>query len=143
MSPFIPAVGTYPAGALPVVIALLDDPPTGVAALVVVVAYQQLENYVFGPRITAHTMSLHVAVAFGAVIAGAAVLGPIGALLALPAAATAQAFVSTYIQRYDVAEATLDASRQRRRGFKRLRRLAEQRAAAAEQRAASEIDRRD
>ncbi len=123
MSQFIPVVGTYIAGALPVAIALLDSPTAGVGAFIVVVAYQQLENYVFGPRITAHTMSLHVATAFGAVIAGAAVLGVVGALLALPAAATAQAFVSTYIQRYDIAEDALDASRRRRKGFRRLRRF--------------------
>ena len=45
---------------------------------------------------------LHPAVAFGAVLAGAGVLGAVGALLALPAAATFQAFVSTYLHRHEV-----------------------------------------
>jgi predicted PurR-regulated permease PerM len=49
-------------------------------------------------------MSLHPAVAFGAVIAGAALLGGVGALLALPVAATVQAFFSTYVRRHEVVE---------------------------------------
>jgi hypothetical protein len=52
-------------------------------------------------------MSLHPAVAFGAVIAGGAILGPIGALLALPAAASIQAMVSSYAHRYEVVASPL------------------------------------
>ena len=96
LSQFIPAVGTYIAGALPVAVALLHDPKTGLWTLLVILAYQQVENYLFSPRITAHTMQIHVALAFGSVIAGAALLGVVGALLALPCAATAQAFVSSW-----------------------------------------------
>ncbi|RMH75097.1 MAG: AI-2E family transporter, partial [Actinomyces sp.] len=82
VSQFIPVVGTYIAGALPVLVALLSDPATGLWALVFIVVYQQIENYLFAPGITAHTMEIHVAVAFGAVIAGGSVLGIVGALLA-------------------------------------------------------------
>jgi predicted PurR-regulated permease PerM len=107
MSQFIPVVGTYLAGALPILIALLDDPVTALWVLGIVVVYQQIENYLLLPRVSAHTMQLHAAVAFGAVIAGAAVLGVVGALLALPAAATVQAFVSTYLSRHEVIESSL------------------------------------
>ena len=114
LSQFIPVIGTYIAGALPVLIATLDSPRTGLWVLVVVAVYQQVENYGFAPRITARTMELHVAVAFGAVIAGGAILGVVGALLALPFTATVQAFISTYAQQHDVDEETLAESRQRR-----------------------------
>lgn len=107
MSQFIPVVGTYLAGALPLVIGLLNDPLTAVWVLGIVVVYQQVENYVLLPRVSAHTMHLHAAVAFGAVIAGSAMLGVVGALLALPVAATVQAFVSTYLARHDVIESAL------------------------------------
>jgi len=73
-----------------------------VGVLVYITLYQQFENIVLSPRITARTMSLHPAVAFGAVIAGGAILGPIGALLALPAAASVQSLVSIYTRRYEV-----------------------------------------
>jgi hypothetical protein len=54
-------------------------------------------------------MSLHPAVAFGAVIAGGAIAGPIGALLALPAAASVQSLVSSYARRYEVMASPLTA----------------------------------
>ena len=99
VSQFIPAIGAYIAGVLPVLVALLHEPRTGLFALIVIVAYQQLENYFFSPRITAHTMEIHVALAFGSVIAGTALLGIVGAFLALPVAATAQAFISSWMAR--------------------------------------------
>ena len=99
VSQFIPAIGAYVAGVLPVLVALLHDPRTGLFALIVIVAYQQVENYLLSPRVTAHTMEIHVALAFGSVIAGTALLGIVGAFLALPVAATAQAFISSWLAR--------------------------------------------
>jgi predicted PurR-regulated permease PerM len=104
ISQFIPTVGTYLAGALPVLIALLEDPVDAAVVLVFIILYQQVENYVFAPKITARTMDLHPAVAFGTVIGGAALFGPVGALLALPAAAVLQAIGSTYFHRHDVID---------------------------------------
>ena len=114
MSQFVPVVGTFIAGALPLVIALLGEPVNGLWVVVVIAVYQQIENYVLGPRITSHTMQLHVAVAFGSVIAGAAILGVVGALLALPAAATIQAVIAAEAERHEVAEHLQEASSQRR-----------------------------
>ncbi len=114
MSQFIPVVGTYIAGALPALVAVLDDPKQAIVVVIVIVAYQQVENYVFAPRVTAQTMEIHVAVAFGAVLAGAALLGVVGALLALPFAATAQAFIAGYRQHHDVEEDALNESAHRR-----------------------------
>ncbi|WP_110039136.1 AI-2E family transporter [Nocardia neocaledoniensis] len=104
VSQFIPTVGTYLAGALPVLVALVHDPISALWILLFIVAYQQFENYVLQPRITATTLDMHPAVAFGAVIAGAALLGPTGALLAIPVTATIQGFAGAYVRRYEVAE---------------------------------------
>jgi predicted PurR-regulated permease PerM len=132
VSQFVPVVGTYIAGALPVVIAALHEPVSAIWTLAFIVAYQQVENYLLAPRITARTMDLHPAVAFGAVIAGAAILGPVGALLALPVAAVGQAFVSTYIQRHAVVESELtrDSRRERRSLLAIVRAWRESRTAA-------------
>ncbi|WP_433666484.1 AI-2E family transporter [Nocardia sp. CA-136227] len=102
VSQFIPTVGTYLAGALPVMVALAHEPRTALWILGFIVVYQQFENYVLQPRITATTLDMHPAVAFGAVLAGAALFGATGALLAIPVTATAQAFLSAYVRRYDV-----------------------------------------
>ncbi|WP_419849621.1 AI-2E family transporter [Candidatus Poriferisocius sp.] len=109
VSQFVPVIGTYIAGALPVLIGLLDKPSTGLAILIAIVVYQQVENYLLQPKVTAHTMEIHVTVAFGAVIAGSLLLGAVGALLALPAAATIQAFLSSYLERQEVVQELEDA----------------------------------
>ena len=70
VSQFLPVVGTYLAAALPLVVALIDSPTKALVLLVFVLIYQQVENYVLLPRITARTMDLHPAIAFGAAIAG-------------------------------------------------------------------------
>ena len=108
VSQFIPTVGTYLAGALPILIALTNGRKVdAIVVLVFVVVYQQFENYVLQPRITAKTVEIHPAVAFGAVIAGAALLGGVGAIIAVPLTATVQSFVSAYVTRYEVAESEL------------------------------------
>ena len=108
ISQFIPAVGTYLAAIVPVLIALTLSVGDAIAVLVVLIVYQQIENILIAPRITVRTMSLHPAVAFGSAIAGALILGVVGALIALPVAATVQAFVSTYFERYHVADVETD-----------------------------------
>ncbi len=107
VSQFIPVVGTYLAGALPVLVALLNDPVDAIIVLVWIITYQQIENYLLSPRITAQTMNLHPAVAFGSAIAGGMLLGPIGAFIALPIAAVITAIVSTYLERHEVIESEL------------------------------------
>uniref|UniRef100_UPI003CC8023D AI-2E family transporter n=1 Tax=Nocardia abscessus TaxID=120957 RepID=UPI003CC8023D len=120
VSQFIPTVGTYLAGALPVIVGLVHGPSTALWILGFILLYQQFENYVLQPRITATTLDMHPAVAFGAVLAGAAMVGPTGALLAIPVTATVQAFSGAYIRRYDV-EHDLDRTGppKRRRRFAR------------------------
>jgi predicted PurR-regulated permease PerM len=104
ISQFIPTIGTYLAGALPVLIALIDDPREALFVLIFMVLYQQVENYLFAPKITARTMDLHPAVAFGTVIVGASLFGAVGALVALPAAAVMQAIATTYLARHEVID---------------------------------------
>jgi predicted PurR-regulated permease PerM len=102
---FIPIVGTYVAGVLPVVVVLAENGP--IPALVVVgeiLVYQQVENYYLSPRISAKTIELNAGIAFGAAMAGGAVGGFIGAFFALPIAATIQTFLSTYSRTYEVPD---------------------------------------
>lgn len=114
LSQFVPVIGTYLAGALPVLIALINHPISAVGLLIYFTVYQQIENYLFAPRVTARTMDIHPAVAFGSVIAGASLIGPVGALVALPLAAIIQAFLSSFLQRHDVVTSELTAVSVRR-----------------------------
>ncbi len=107
VSQFLPVVGTYVAGVLPVVLSFVNHPASALFVIGFIVVYQQVENYLFSPRITARTMELHAALAFGSAIAGAAVLGPVGAVLALPAAAMIQAIASEWGTRHEVIDSPL------------------------------------
>nr|WP_242426893.1 MULTISPECIES: AI-2E family transporter [unclassified Streptomyces] len=104
VSQFIPTIGTYLAGALPMLIAFTVNPWYALWVLGFVVIYQQFENYVLQPKLTSKTVDIHPAVAFGSVIAGTALLGAVGALIAIPAVATLQAFLGAYVKRYDVTD---------------------------------------
>lgn len=107
VSQFLPVVGTYIAGILPVLLTFLDSPVRALVVLGFIVLYQQVENYIFAPRITARTMELHPAVAFGAALAGISLLGIAGAILALPAAAMFQAIASNWGTRHEVVVSEL------------------------------------
>ncbi|MFF4833266.1 AI-2E family transporter [Streptomyces sp. NPDC001315] len=104
VSQFIPTIGTYLAGALPMLIAFTVNPWNVLWVLVFVVVYQQFENYVLQPKLTSKTVDIHPALAFGSVVAGTALLGAVGALIAIPAVATLQAFLGAYVKRYAVTD---------------------------------------
>jgi predicted PurR-regulated permease PerM len=104
VSQFIPVLGTYLAGILPVLLTFLESPLQAVIVIAFIVVYQQVENYLVAPRITARTLQVHAAVAFGSAILGAAILGPIGAILALPASAMIQSLVGSWGERHDVID---------------------------------------
>ena len=104
VSQFLPVVGTYLAGVLPLLLTFFDSPFKALLVVGFVLVYQQLENYLISPRITARTMHVHAAVAFASAIVGGAILGPIGAVLALPAAAMMQSLLSSWGQRHEVVD---------------------------------------
>jgi predicted PurR-regulated permease PerM len=102
VSQFIPTIGTYLAIGVPALIALSGQPIDALWVVVFGVLYQQVENYLLGPRITARTVAIHPAVAFGAVVVGAALFGPMGALVSIPVVAAIEAVVETYGHRYEL-----------------------------------------
>ncbi len=102
ISQFIPTLGTYVAGVLPILVAIGVDPPKALWVLVAVIGYQQIENYVLQPRVTAQTLDMHPAVSIAAVLGGTALFGAPGALLALPVVATSGGFLTAYLERHEV-----------------------------------------
>jgi predicted PurR-regulated permease PerM len=83
MAEFIPVVGTYIGAAVPIVATLaVQGFGAAVVLLVWTVIYQMAENFFLSPRLSAKTMTVNGAVAFGAALAGGALAGPIGAFMA-------------------------------------------------------------
>jgi predicted PurR-regulated permease PerM len=103
VSEFIPAVGTYIGGAVPVLLTLaVEGFAQALVVLGYVLIYQQVENYWLSPKLSAKTMTLNGGVAFGAALAGGAIGGPMGAFMALPVAALITSFLSHYRKPQDV-----------------------------------------
>jgi predicted PurR-regulated permease PerM len=103
VSQFVPTVGTYIAIALPVVVGLTSaDPFDGVLALIFALIYQQIENLTIEPKISADAVDMHPAVAFAAVILGAALFGAAGALVAVPIAALLLSLLEIYSRQYEL-----------------------------------------
>jgi len=100
---FVPTIGTYIAITLPVLVGLLSgEPIVGVLALIWGIAYQQVENLTFEPKISARAVNVHPAVAFGSVMMGAALFGVAGAFLAVPVSAMLLSLLNIYTHRYEL-----------------------------------------
>jgi predicted PurR-regulated permease PerM len=125
VSQFMPVIGTYVAGVLPLVLSFIEEPSSAIFVIGFIIVYQQIENYLVSPRITARTMDLHPALAFGSAIAGAALLGAIGALLALPGAAMVQAIAGQRGTRHEVVDSPLTTPQAEPEKKKRRRKSAD------------------
>ena len=101
-SQFIPTFGTYLGIIVPVAFAAMTQPLDMLWIVAFATVYQQVENYVLGPRVSKATMDMHPAFTLAAVFVGAAVFGPIGALIGIPIAAALIAVVDTYGRRYQL-----------------------------------------
>jgi predicted PurR-regulated permease PerM len=83
----IPLVGATIAAIGVTTLGFIESPGVGLACLIFYVAYQQFENYVIYPRVMRSAVDVPAAVTVVAVLIGGALLGVVGALLAIPAAA--------------------------------------------------------
>jgi predicted PurR-regulated permease PerM len=100
----IPMIGATIGAVIVTAIAFAEDPTIGIACLIFYVIYQQVENYVIYPRIMSKSVDVPGAVTVIAALIGAALLGVVGALLAIPTAAailmlTREVFVRRQDQR--------------------------------------------
>jgi predicted PurR-regulated permease PerM len=129
VSQAIPAVGTYLAGALPVLVAAGVSGGRVLAVLAFMVVYQQVENYLLSPRVSRRVMQVHPAIAFFGAVCGAVIAGAAGALIAVPIIATVQAVLAASVERHQLVVNQLLESAPKRKP--RRRRNAVQRAKAA------------
>ena len=102
VSQFIPTIGTYIGVALPALFAAFSDPLDIIWIILFATFYQQIENYIFTPRISTATMDINSGVALASVFIGAALFGPIGAIIGIPLAAIIIAVMEAYAKRYTV-----------------------------------------
>ncbi|MFL6056088.1 MAG: AI-2E family transporter [Actinoallomurus sp.] len=83
----IPLIGATIGAVLVTAIAFFSGMWVGIAAAIFFLVYQQVENYVIQPRVMKKSVDVQPAVTIIAALLGGALLGMIGALLAIPTAA--------------------------------------------------------
>ncbi|BAR06483.1 putative transport protein [Scardovia inopinata JCM 12537] len=108
VSQFIPTIGTYLGGLVPIVSAWgTNGWQYAVYLLIYIVVYQQIENLILSPRISKDTMDLNPAIALLSVFFFGDLFGALGAFLALPITASLQALLSAYMRSYDLIDSDL------------------------------------
>ena len=94
----IPLVGATIAAVMIGLVTVFEDFPTVTIVWVVwAILYQQFENHVIQPQIQKRTVHVQPFITIVAVLFGATLLGVLGALVAIPAAASIQILVREYV----------------------------------------------
>jgi predicted PurR-regulated permease PerM len=94
----IPLVGATIAAVLIGVVTLFENFPTATIIWAIwAVVYQQIENHVIQPQIQKRTVNVHPFITIVAVLFGATLLGVMGALVAIPVAASIQILIREYV----------------------------------------------
>jgi predicted PurR-regulated permease PerM len=87
----IPLVGATIAAVLVGIVTLFTNFPTATIIWTIwAIAYQQLENHVIQPQVQKRALDVHPFVVVAAVLFGSSLLGVLGALVAIPVAASIQ-----------------------------------------------------
>ena len=86
----IPMVGSTIAGVIVSLVALSKGLPIGIATACFYITYRFLEDYLLNPRVMKHTVKVTPGLTIVATLIGGSLLGIIGALIAVPIAATIQ-----------------------------------------------------
>src|ERR1700691_2645427 len=95
----IPVIGAYVGGAVVSLVALTVSLPVAVGTLGFYVAYKLAEDYFIVPRVMGKTVQVPAVVSLGAGLIGGTLLGIIGALVAIPAAAAIRLFLQEVVFR--------------------------------------------
>ncbi|MEE1296257.1 MAG: AI-2E family transporter [Bifidobacterium sp.] len=108
VSQFVPTIGTYIGGALPVLFAWGERGLWwGVGVVVFITFYQQIENLLLSPKISERTMDLNPCVAFLSVLFFGSIFGALGAFLALPITASIQVLLKVSMKQYPLVDSPL------------------------------------
>ena len=98
----IPMIGATLGAVIVTAIGFAEDWKIGLACAIFYIVYQQVENYVIYPRVMSKSVDVPGAVTVIAALVGAALFGVVGALLAIPTAASILMLVrEVWVRRQD------------------------------------------
>lgn len=96
----VPYVGPVVAAIVAIIIGLFTEPILALWALLVIIAIQQLETHIIGPKVMGSQVGLHPVIVILAIIAGTTLFGFIGLLLAVPTVGTIKALYGFYAEKH-------------------------------------------
>ena len=95
----IPVIGSTVGGAIVTLVALTVSLPVAIATLGFYIGYRLAEDYLIVPRIMGRTVQVPAVVSLVSVLIGATLMGIVGALVAIPAAAAVRLFLQEVVFR--------------------------------------------
>jgi predicted PurR-regulated permease PerM len=102
VSALVPLIGATVGAGVVTLVALTDSTSKALICIAFFVVYQQVENYVIYPRVMRRAVDVPPALTVMAALMGGALLGVVGALLAIPLAAAALLIVrEVFVPRQD------------------------------------------
>ena len=105
LAEFIPLAGVFIASAAALLVALSQSPKTALLVLILYTVLQQFENNFLVPKVTQRSGGLSPLTTLVAVLAGAGLLGVVGALLAVPVASAVDVVLKhTILRPHDVPD---------------------------------------
>jgi predicted PurR-regulated permease PerM len=123
LTDIIPVLGALLGAAGVAAVAVVQSPEALLWSMVLLFAYQQLENFVIAPRVMNKAVDLSPATVIIALMVGGTLAGLVGALLALPLAALIKIIVNDFVVegRLEQVRAEVAAVQNEGRGMRRSR----------------------
>ncbi len=109
LTEIIPIVGPWIGGIPAVLIALTMSWQLAITTVIIIIAMQTLENWILVPRVMRGAVGLTPLTVFVAILAGTQFMGVIGAVLAIPIAATIQVILTDFLERRAVRDERMSA----------------------------------
>ncbi len=104
LTEIIPIIGPWIGGIPAVLIALTMSWQLAITTAIIIIAMQTLENWILVPRVMKGAVGLTPLTVFVAILAGTQFMGVVGAVLAIPIAATIQVILTDVFERRSVRD---------------------------------------
>jgi predicted PurR-regulated permease PerM len=102
-------------------VAIVESPDALLWSMLLLLAYQQVENFLIAPRVMNRAVDLNPATVIIALMVGGSLAGLVGALLALPLAALIKIVIDDYLVQGRLEQVRAEVAEEQNSGRRRWR----------------------
>jgi len=117
----IPVLGALLGAAGVAAVAIVESPDALLWSMLLLLAYQQVENFLIAPRVMNRAVDLNPATVIIALMVGGSLAGLVGALLALPLAALIKIVIDDYLVQGRLEQVRAEVAEEQNSGRRRWR----------------------